>query len=151
MQTGDAVKPRPGLRRLLRDQRGNSSVEFIMTTGLLILLFMTLVAAMIYVTQYYNASYICRRVVRTIETAGEYDATAIRTMAGNLGGGSLEDLEITVDAHYVSEHKIQLRENFHVTLEGLYKVNILQFGDNTVTLDLPISIKMSGMSEVFWK
>ena len=72
------------IRRFLRQKKGDSAVEFVMTAAMLILIFATLVSAMIYVTQYYSASYICRRAVRTIEIAGEYDENAIRTLADEL-------------------------------------------------------------------
>lgn len=140
-----------GLRALLRDDRGDSAVEFIVTAGLMIALFVTLVTAIIYVTQYYNASYICRRVVRSIEIAGEYNEAEVRDLADRLCGGSLEDLSIRVDATYITGHKIQLRDGFQVSLSASYKVGIMDLGDDPQTLDLPIQVSMNGMSEVFWK
>ena len=59
------------LRGYLREKKGSSAVEFIMTVAMLILIFAVLVSALVYVTQFYSASYICRRVVRTIEVTGE--------------------------------------------------------------------------------
>ena len=98
------------LRGYLRDKKGNSAVEFIFTSAMLILVFAVLVSALVYVTQFYSASYICRRVVRTIEVTGEYDEHAIRTLADELSGDALEDLDITVDAANWGGNKIQLRD-----------------------------------------
>ena len=139
------------LRGYLRSKEGNSAVEFIFTTAMLILIFAVLVSALVYVTQFYSASYIARRVVRTIEVTGEYDEHAIRSLTDGLGGTALEDLDITVDATYFSGRKIQLRDEFTVHLEAVHRIDILMMGDEPVSIDLPINIDLSGRSEVFWK
>lgn len=139
------------LRGYLRERKGNSAVEFIFTTAMLILIFAVLVSALVYVTQFYSASYIARRVVRTIEITGEYDEQAIRTLADGLGGTALEDLNITVDATYFKDRKIQLRNEFTVHLDAVNRINILVMGDDPVSVDLPIEIDLSGRSEVYWK
>lgn len=139
------------LRGYLRERKGNSAVEFIFTTAMLILIFAVLVSALVYVTQFYSASYIARRVVRTIEITGEYDEQAIRTLADGLGGTALEDLNITVDATYFKDRKIQLRKEFTVHLDAVNRINILVMGDDPVSVDLPIEIDLSGRSEVYWK
>ena len=135
----------------LRSRKGSSAVEFIMTAAMLILTFAVLLSALIYVTQYYNASYICRRVVRTIEVTGEYDEQTVNTLANELGGKAMDDLTIQVEAHYVRSHKIQLRDEFRVMLRANYTIRILQFGRRAVEVRLPIAIRLSGRSEVFWK
>ena len=75
----------------LRQRRGDAAIEFIMTAAMLILVFAMLVSAMVYVTEYYSASYICRRAVRTIEVEGQYNEAAIRTLAEGLGGNALQN------------------------------------------------------------
>ena len=139
------------LRGYLRDRKGSSAVEFIMTVAMLILIFAGLVSAMVYVTQFYSASYICRRVVRTIEVTGEYNEQDIRALTDELGGTALEDLDINVDASYFSGRKIQLRDEFTVHLTANHRINILMMGADPVYIDLPINIDLSGRSEVFWK
>ncbi len=135
----------------LHSRKGSSAVEFIMTAAMLILTFAVLVSALIYVTQYYNASYICRRVVRTIEVTGEYDEQTVNSLANELGGRAMDDLAIQVQAHYVRDRKIQLRNEFRVTLRANYTIPVLQFGGRPVEVRLPITIRLSGRSEVFWK
>ncbi len=139
------------LRACLRSGKGSAAVEFIMTAAMLILTFAVLISALIYVTQYYNASYICRRVVRTIEVTGEYDEQAVNSLANELGGGTMDGLSIQVEASYFRDHKIQLRDEFIVSLSAGYVIPILQFGNNPVEIRLPIMIRLSGRSEVFWK
>jgi Flp pilus assembly protein TadG len=139
------------LHGYLRSKKGDSAVEFIMTAAMLVLVFAMLISAMIYVTQYYSASYICRRVVRTIETTGEYDEATVLALADDLGGDALEDLNIQVDATYCSGTRIQLRDEFRVTLTAEYRITIMQFGQQPIYVDLPIQIRLSGRSEVYWK
>lgn len=139
------------LRCLLREKKGDEAVSFLMTTAMLVLIFAVLVSAMIYIMQYYNASYMCRRVVRGIEITGVYDEAETRSLISSLSGSDMEDIQVQVDAVYYSGRKIQLRQTFSVTLTGSYRITILTLGGNPVALDLPIKIKVAGMSEVYWK
>jgi hypothetical protein len=139
------------LKNLLREKKGDEAVSFLLTTAMLVLIFAVLVSAMVYIVQYYNASYMCRRVVRNIEVTGQYDETAARNLALSLSNGGIEDVQTRVDAVYYSGKKIQLRRTFSVTLTGSYRLTILTLGENPVALDLPIIVKVAGMSEVYWK
>lgn len=139
------------LRCLLRDKKGDEAVSFLMTTAMLVLIFAVLVSAMIYIMQYYNASYMCRRVVRSIEITGVYDEAETRSLISSLSGSDMEDIQIQVDAVYYSGRKIQLRQTFSVILTVSYRITILTLGGNPVALDLPITVKVAGMSEVYWR
>ncbi|MEA4893983.1 MAG: DUF4320 family protein [Oscillospiraceae bacterium] len=139
------------LRSLLREKKGDEAVSFLMTTAMLVLIFAVLVSAMIYIMEYYNASYLCRRVVRSIEITGVYDETETMDLVSSLSGSDMDDIDVQVDAVYFSGNKIQLRQTFNVTLTSSYKITILQLGESSVTVDLPIRVRVSGMSEVFWK
>lgn len=139
------------VRGLLRQKKGDEAVSFLLTTAMLVLIFAVLVSALIYIMQYYNASYICRRVVRSIEITGVYDETATMNIVNSIADPSLEDIDVQVDAVYFSGRKIQLRQTFNVTLTANYKITILELGENPIIIDLPIKVKVAGMSEVFWK
>ncbi len=139
------------LSRVLRDRKGDAAIEFIMVTAMLILVFSVLVTALVYVTQVYSASYITRRVVRQIETTGEYNEHTVQSLVKELGGDALSGVKIQVEAGYCSGKKIQLRDGFSVTLTANYPVRIVQFGSSVISLDLPIRIRLAGRSEVYWK
>jgi hypothetical protein len=139
------------LKSLLRDKQGDEAVSFLLTTAMLVFIFAALVSALIYIMQYYNASYICRRVVRSIEITGQYDETETRNIVKDISNPGLEDIDIQVDAVYFSEKEIQLRQTFSVTLSASYKITILQLGNKPLELSLPIRVKVIGMSEVYWK
>lgn len=138
-------------RHLLRQKRGDEAVSFLLTTAMLVLIFAVLVSAMVYIMQYYNASYICRRVVRNIEITGVYDETETMNLVNNLSGSGMEDIKVQVETVYYSGNKIQLQQTFSVTLTESYKITILGLGANPITVDLPIKVKVAGMSEVYWK
>lgn len=139
------------LRCLLREKKGDEAVSFLMTTAMLVLIFAVLVSAMIYIMQYYNASYMCRRVVRSIEISGLYDETEAGDLISSMSNSDMEDINIQVDAVYYSGRKIQLRQTFSVTLTGSYRITILTLGESPITVDLPIRVKVAGMSEVYWR
>ena len=139
------------IRSLLRQKKGDEAVSFLLTTAMLVLIFVTLISAMIYIMQYYDASYMCRRVVRSIEITGVYDETETRDIIDRMKNSDLEDLDVQVDATYFSGKKIQLRQTFSVTLTASYKITILELGENPIVMNLPIRVKVAGMSEVYWK
>lgn len=138
-------------RHLLQQKRGDEAVSFLLTTAMLVLIFAVLVSAMVYIMQYYNASYICRRVVRGIEITGVYDETETKNIVDQMKNSDLEDIGVQVDAVYYSGRKIQLRQTFNVTLTSSYRITILELGENPISVDLPIRVKVAGMSEVYWK
>lgn len=139
------------LRALRRDCQGSESIEFLISTGALILIFVTLLMTFTYISTYQTATYVCRRVVRAIETSGEYDEAAIHEFTDRLHGSALDGMTITVDASYVSGRHIQLKDEFVVALNASYTIPILQLGAEPIEVELPIHIKMTGMSEVYWK
>ena len=138
-------------RRLQRDKKGDEAVSFLLTTAMLVFIFATLVSALIYIMQYYNASYICRRVARGIEITGQYDEAEISNILGEIANPGLEDMDIEVDAVFFAENKIQLRQSFDVMLSANYKITLLQIGSEPIELALPIKVKVVGMSEVYFK
>ena len=139
------------ITRLLHSKRGDAAIEFIMVTAMLILTFSALITALVYVTQVYNASYITRQAVRYIETTGEYNEQAVLSLVNELGGNALSGRTVKVEASYFKGKKIQLRNSFTVTLSAKYPIRIVQFGSQVFTLNLPITIKLKGRSEVYWK
>jgi len=139
------------LGRLLQDKKGGEAVSFLLTTAMLVFIFATLVSALIYILQYYNASFICRRVVRSIEITGRYDEAETLNIVNDISNPGLEDMTIQVDAAYFSGRKIQLRQTFRVTLSACYRIPILKLGNEPLELPLPIRVKVVGMSEVYWK
>ena len=82
------------LRCLLREKKGDEAVSFLLTTAMLVLIFAVLVSAMVYIVQYYNASYMCRRVVRSIEITGVYDEAETQNMVAQMESSGLESVNV---------------------------------------------------------
>ena len=140
-------------KKLLRSRSGDVSTDFIFDVGTKVFLLFVLFAMMIYVMQYYNASYVCRRVVRSIETTGEYNESDIQSLVKRLSSGGLEDIDIHVTASFLPKTQhIQLRDDFQVDFRAKYPIKIAMIGSSApLEFRMPIQISMAGMSEVFWK
>ncbi len=139
------------LRQLLKGRQGSEAVSFILTTGMLLCIFVTIITAFAYVSQCYNASYLCRRITRDIEVYGQYRQTEIEELLAGIQNDELQNIHVEVDASYLADKKIQLRQPFSVELTADYKVRVMQVGSDTLEIKLPIKCTVSGMSEVYWK
>lgn len=137
--------------RKMKDKRGNEAVSFLLTTAMLLCIFSTIVMAFCYITQSYHANYLCREVTRRIEVCGEYNETEVTQYLAGASNSDLKNPKIKVDAAYWKEQKIQLRDNFQVTYTADYPIKIVQMGSHDLSIDLPIQIKLTGMSEKYWK
>ncbi len=126
-------------------------MSLLLTTAMLLCIFATIVTGFAYITQTYHANYLCRQMVRHIEVTGEVSNADYTKMRDQLADSDLHIQSITVNADYVGGKKIQLRDDFTVTLEASYDIPLVQIGSHTTELSLPIKIKLEGMSEVFWK
>ena len=133
-----------------RNIRGSEAVSFLLTIGMLLLIFVTLLTSLTYVFQCFNTSYTGRRVARNIEITGEYNPGETATLLRELAGSN-HSLDISVDAIYCGENKIQLRETFSVLLTTSYPIKIWQGGNVPLVISLPIAVKVMGMSEVYWR
>lgn len=138
-------------KKLINDRCGSEAVSFILTTAMLLCIFATTVTAFAYISQSYNASYICRRAVRQIEVSGEHDQSQSNRLLSELENYDLKNLNIQVHADYFEGRKIQLRDEFTVQLSGDYTIKIVQVGSEVLEISLPIRVSVSGMSEVYWK
>lgn len=123
------------------------------------LVFITLIATAIsffgIFTTYINLNYTCRRVVRQIEITGQVTSETT-TLFNNLKAGSNIEANATmsVAASYfnAAQKKIQLRNTFTVTCSASYRINIFTpMNADPVGFDIPLKVRLTGMSEKFWK
>ncbi|MEG1108431.1 MAG: DUF4320 family protein [Oscillospiraceae bacterium] len=139
------------INRLLKNKRGSEAVGFLLTTAMLLCIFASIVTAFVYISQSYNAAYLCRKLTRQIEVSGQYDRPAIDSFLAKAEGDDLQNLKVEVLANYFSENKIQLCDSFTLKLTGTYKIQLVQLGSKVIELSLPIRAQVGGMSEVYWK
>jgi hypothetical protein len=139
----------------LKDNRGNEMLEMIITTVVVILLMATCTSILVTFSKFDEVSAVCRRITRSIEVSGIVDSTTY-SMVDELGTDSnLVSPTVSVDATYYDSAagKIQIRDTFKVTVTCGYKVEIIvpDFTSSSVYVTLPLTARMTGMSEVFWK
>lgn len=140
------------LRSILRDHRGDAAIEFLAITLLIIFVFCTLITGFLYVAKYYNTAYVCRRIVREIETDGEYNESIAQSRASVLGDNTSVSVRYKATGAPISSGaKIQLLDEFTVRLETDYTINIFTVGSNAIELPMDIAVEMTGMSEVYQK
>ncbi len=145
-------KLRRKITALLRSERGDVAIDFLAGLALKLFLLIALFLMMIYVVHFYNASYVCRRVVREIETAGEYNESSISSLVSRLASSGLENVDVDVDAPYLTGTRhIQLRSDFTVHLTAEYPLTLAVIGGEPLELRVPVGMSMAGMSEVYWK
>lgn len=140
------------MKRILHDKRGmGEAVSFLAASALLLLIFVSLFYGLVYVMNTYNASYMCRKITRQVEITGVYDDTVATDLLNEMDNGNLSNLEVSCDASYFSDNKIQLRDSFSIAVSADYQMPIARFGDTPITITLPITVEVVGLSEVFWK
>lgn len=129
--------------------------EIILKTLVFITLIATAISFFGVFTSYLNLNYAARRVVREIEISGQVTrrTTALfDELNSNMNMGDSAVMSVSASYYKASEKKIQLRDTFTVTLSSNYRINIFTPLDgNPVGFNIPLSVRLSGMSEKFWK
>lgn len=150
------LKERGKIASFLKDRKkGSAYYELIIKTLVFITLIATAISFFSIFTVYLNLNYACRRVVREIEIAGQVslDTTALFNQLKdntNIGDGAT----MTVNASYfnAADRKIQLRNTFDVTCSTSYRFDVFTpLGFEPVGFTIPMTVRLTGMSEKFWK
>lgn len=123
------------------------------------LVFITLIATAIsffgVFTTYLNLNYAARRVVREIEISGQVSVATYDLYENMKANTNIPDsATMSVSASYfnAAQKKIQLRDTFSVTCSANYRINVFTpQGGTPVGFDIPLRVKLTGMSEKFWK
>ncbi len=123
------------------------------------LVFITLIATAIsffgIFTTYLNLNYSARRVVREIEISGRVSEDTYALYEELKSNTNIPDTStMSVNATYfnAADKKIQLRDTFTVTCETYYRINVFTpKGGAPVGFDIPLRVRLSGMSEKYWK
>ena len=123
------------------------------------LVFMTLIATAIsffnIFTIYLNLNYTARRVVREIEISGQYSSntTALfNTMKATTNIGPGAAMSVSASYFNAAQRTIQLRDTFTVTCTTSYRFNVFTpLGSAPVGFDIPMTVRLIGMSEKYFK
>ncbi len=137
----------------MKKKRASALYELIIKTLVFVTLIATAISFFGVFTRYLNLNYAARRVVREIEISGQVSSETY-TLFNKLGTETNigESPSMSIEASYYKAKKIQLRNTFTVTLKSSYRVNIFTPLDGKpVGFDIPLAVRLTGMSEKFWK
>lgn len=99
-----------------------------------------------------NLDYMAKTIVRAIEANGRIDYN-IYDLQAELEKELGVKPNVTYTADYISgTNKIQIRKKFKVKITDTVQIKLInpKFS-NPVTVDIPITKELSGISQVFWK
>lgn len=157
MKTEQKKKRKSRLRSDFLKTRKNGSAyyELILKTLVFITLIATSISFFSIFTVYLNLNYTCRRVVREIELSGQVtsETTALfNELKSNTNIGSAANMSVSATYFNAAQKKIQLRNTFDVTCSTNYRFDVFTpLGGTPVGFTIPMQVKMTGMSEKFWK
>ena len=147
------------IARFHKDTSGSEAVEMVYACVAMSLLVMCIIMILGYALQANALSYAAKRVAREVEVTGQANhESADRLMNSLLDnyreiGGTIDISPNSGSYLNASKKTIQLREKFTVTATGNYIIKIAtpSFASNPLEMRLPITVKVIGQSEVYWK
>ena len=139
------------LSLLKRDRRGDMYIELAVSLMVILSLVWGFIKFMPLYPIKQNVDYMANQLVRTIELTGEV-GTEYYAELSRLKATTRLEPSINISATYIADNKIQLRERLIVTVSVVEQIEIFSpaFTD-PVTIDVPVSKTLTGMSEVYWK
>ena len=136
-------------------KKGSAYYELIIKTLVFITLIATAVSFFSIFTVYLNLNYTCRRVVREIEISGQVTSNTNALFnqlknGTNIGAGA--NMSVSASYFNAAQKKIQLRNTFDVTCTTSYRFDVFTpLGRDPIGFTIPMKVRMTGMSEKFWK
>ena len=136
-------------------KKGSAYYEIIIKTLVFITLIATAISFFGVFTAYLNVNYAARRVTREIEISGRVSSDTyalFNNLKTTTNMGDTATMSVTAAYFNAAQKKIQLRETFTVTVNSSYRINIFTpTGGMPVGFDIPLVVRLTGMSEKFWK
>ena len=94
-------------------------------------------------------------MVREIEISGQVTSETnalFNQLKSNNNIGSEADMSVSANYFNASQKKIQLRYTFDVICTTNYRFDVFTpLGSKPVGFDIPMKVKLTGMSEKYWK
>ena len=136
-------------------KKGSAYYEIIIKTLVFITMIATAVSFFSIFTVYLNLNYTCRRVVREIEISGQVTSETnalFNQLKSNTNICSEADMSVSANYFNAAQKKIQLRNTFDVICTTNYRFDVFTpLGSKPVGFDIPMKVKLKGMSEKYWK
>lgn len=144
-----------GVDDLRKRKAASAYYELIIKTLVFITLIATAISFFGVFTTYLNLNYAARRVVREIEISGQVSAATYglyEDMKANTNIPGSATMSVNASYYNAAQKKIQLRDTFAVTCSASYRINVFTpQGGTPVGFDIPPRVRLTGMSEKFWK
>lgn len=139
----------------MKKKKASAYYELIIKTLVFITLIATAISFFGVFTTYLNLNYAARRVTREIEISGRVSSetyAVFNDVKANTNLDSGASMNVSASYYDASAKKIQLRDTFTVTCRTSYRINVFTpTGGEPVGFDIPLVVKLTGMSEKFWK
>ena len=139
----------------MKKKKASAFYELIIKTLVFVTLIATAISFFGVFTRYLNLNYAARRVVREIEISGQVSSetySLFDKLKSETNVGDSASMSVSASYFKVAQKKIQLRNTFTVTLKSSYRINIFTpLGGSPVGFDIPLAVRLTGMSEKFWK
>lgn len=139
----------------MKKKKASAFYELIIKTLVFVTLIATTISFFGVFTRYLNLNYAARRVVREIEISGQVSSetySLFDKLKSETNVGDSASMSVSASYFKAAQKKIQLRNTFTVTLKSSYRINIFTpLGGSPVGFDIPLAVRLTGMSEKFWK
>lgn len=147
------------IRRAIQNRDGSEAVEMVYSTAMLCGLLLSALLILTYAIQTNRVSYACKRIARYIEVSGQANQSDMDILLRELlPNADAINAQVRVNSEWLdpARRRIQLRDNFTVTVTAAYKIALVNPGnlerDNThIIVPVPITVKVNGQSEIYWK
>lgn len=150
-------------------KKGSLLWELLIVLAILFAFIYTAMSFLGVYVQFESLSYAAKTVARQIEVTGKYDAATVQENISILTDNTnlhdvTYDIEVgpipadtssTLAASLSTSQRLQLRQQFTITLSAVHTFHLIGSSDESIlsewTIDIPMTYKVTGMSEVFWR
>ncbi len=150
---GGRFSPPIPLRQVLSDRTGSTYFELMIKFIVVITLMATVLSFLSIFTVYLNLNHMCGRIVRTIELEGQisdnvYDVFyRLKEQTGLSPTMTIEDV-----TYCDGQQRIQLRDTFTVRLKYSHSFTVFNPSSSPpIQIAIPMEVRITGMSERYWK
>ena len=145
------------VKAFLKARDGSEALEMVYSACALCFIILTAMLIIGYALQTNQVSYAAKRTARYVEVGGTATQRELNIMLREMLPNA-DKLGATVSVENATWYgnsvyrKIQLRDGFTIKIKAYYEVPLAVPGaDSAVKLRLPITVRVSGQSEVYWK
>ncbi len=136
--------------KLLKSKKGEGYIDLIISLGVIFTVIYTFILIFPIFIAKQNIDYMAKSLVKTIEITGELDEKYYDSLEYLKKETGLNP-EITLKGNF-KEGKLQLRDKFTLEIKDSVDIVVISgiFGKD-IKISVPVSKRLSGLSEVYFK